>query len=349
MGQSRGHETGHREESHVGDAFTWREYVDALRDELGGWADLANALEERAPGDVPEGPDSVVKALKRLANRRHKPGGRYGSLLLKVFGLPPSIKEWGRLMGQYHSRFADLPVGLRRQQLLRWDRPPVSESPAAAWVHLGLASLAHRDRDLPEAKRRLSLAADVRKPEPATQLEHALLTARIASDEHRREDEAAAVRQAEALIQNDGLTRSDRLCFLARIADQRAYRVSRTWRSDPSVLTHALALYEAIPFEDVPPFVSFRRELGIGWCLWRQGDAATAMDHARRAHDHAGDGGFVRLRVMALNLMAGIADERSDEGAFRARARVLAQGLDDADLSARLRVHRTGMDVASTP
>ena len=61
-------------------------------------------------------------------------------------------------MGQYHSPFADLPTGLRRQQLLRWDRPPVSESPAAAWVHIGLASVAHRMKQEAEVARRLEHA-----------------------------------------------------------------------------------------------------------------------------------------------------------------------------------------------
>lgn len=348
MDKPPGHETGHAPVAHVADAFTWREYVHALRDELGGWVDLAEALEDRAPDEVPEGPDSVIKGLKRLARRSHQPGGRYGDLLLRVFGLPPSIRVWGRLMGQYHSRFADLPVGLRREQLLRWDRPPVSGSPAAAWVHLGLASLAHRDRDLVEANRRLSLAADVRKPEAAAQLEHALLTARIASDEGRPDDEAEAVRRAESLQAHDGLTRMDRLCYQARIADQRAYRVSRRWRSDPSALAEALALYEGIPFEDVPPFVAFRREVGIAWCLWRQGDPDTALDRARRAHDHAGDGGFVRLRVMALNLMAGIGNEATN-GPLRTRARALAEALEDVDLRVRLRPHHLGSDAPSTP
>jgi hypothetical protein len=348
MEKPPGQETGHASVGHVADAFTWREYVHALRDELGGWADLARAIEGHLQEQAPEGPDSVIKGLKRLARRRHQPGGRYGDLLLRVFGLPPSIKVWGRLMGQYHSRFADLPVGLRREQLLRWDRPPVSDSPAAAWVHLGLASLAHRDRDLDEAKRRLSLAADVRKPEAAAQLEHALLTARIASDERRHDVEAEAVLRAESLLAHDGLTRTDRLCFQARIADQRAYRVSRNWRSDSSMLAKALALYEAIPSEDVPPFVAFRREIGIAWCLWRQGDPVTAMDRARRAHDHAGDGGFVRLRVMALNLMAGIANEGAD-GPLRARAGALAEALEDVELRARLRPHHRGSVAPSTP
>lgn len=348
MGSDPGHETGQPSDSHLGDAFTWREYVEALRDELGGWSDLAEALEDRAPDEVPEGPDSVIKGLKRLARRRHQPGGRYGDLLLRVFGLPPSIKVWGRLMGQYHSRFADLPVSLRREQLVRWDRPPVSDSPAAAWVHIGLASLAHRDGNTAEAKRCLSLAADVRRPEAAAQLEHALLTARIASDESRHDDETDAVNRAEPLLAHAGITLTDRLCFQARIADQRAYRVSRHWRSDLSTLAEALTLYEAIPFEDVPPFVAFRRELGIAWCLWRQDDSSAGMEHARRAYDHAGDGGFVRLRVMALNLMAGIANEGPD-GPLRARARTLAEALEDVELGARVRRHHLSSVTPSTP
>ena len=46
MTGDKGHESGH--EAHVVDAFTWREYVESLVRETGGWSDLANALMERA-------------------------------------------------------------------------------------------------------------------------------------------------------------------------------------------------------------------------------------------------------------------------------------------------------------
>lgn len=348
MAKPSGHETGHASVAHVADAFTWREYVEGLRDELGGWADLARALEAHLGDEAPEGPDTVIKGLQRLARRRHKPGDHYGVLLLRFFGLPPSIERWGRLMGQYHSRFADLPVGLRREQLLRWDRPPVSESPAAVWVHLGLASLAHRSGDLNEAKRRLALAEDVPKPDLAARLEYALLAARIASDEGRLEDEERAVANASQLVAREGLTRVDRLCYQARIADQHAYRVRAPWRTNPSVIEEALAIYEGLPKDDVPPFVGFRREIGIAWCVWRLGTPDLAMAHAQRAYDHAGDGGFVRLRIMALNLMAWITDEHPD-GPLRSRAATLARDLEDVDLERRSTAHRAGNATPSTP
>jgi hypothetical protein len=215
-------------------------------------------------------------------------------------------------------------------------------------VHLGLASLAHRASDLVEARRRLDLAADVPKAEIAARLEHALLSARIASDEGRRDDEIEATATAMRLVELDGLSDVDRLCYRARIADQRAYRVSKSWRADPSVLVAARALYEELPERDMPPFVGFRRALGVAWCVWRSGDPAGAMEHARQAYDHAGDGGFVRLRVMALNLMAGIADEGADDP-LRARARALAEGLEDIELRARVRPHHLGSVTPSTP
>lgn len=155
---------------------------------------------------------------------------------------------------------------------------------------------------------------------------------------------AAAVR----LVTHDDLTRVDRLCYRARIADQHAYRVRAPWRTNPSVIEEALAIYEGLPKDDVPPFVGFRREIGIAWCVWRLGTPDLAMVHAQRAYDHAGDGGFVRLRIMALNLMAWITDERAD-GPLRGRAAALARDLEDVDLERRSSAHRLGTATPSTP
>lgn len=343
-----GHETGHPDGRHIVDAFTWREYVHALRTELGGWTALALALQERAEDDLVDDPESVITGLKRLARSGQRPGGKYGTLLLRVFGLPPSISRWGSIMGQYHSRFADLPVGLRREQLLRWDRPPVSESPAAMWVHIGLASLAHRDRDLDEARRRLRLASDVRRPEPAARLEYELLRARLASDDGDLDGEAAAMEAAQVALEAPGLSEEDGLCYQARLLDQRAFRASRGWRSDAARLEEAIELYRLIPDVPTPPFVAFRRALGEAWCLWRMGQAGRARDLAVQACEHAGDGGLVRLRVMGLNLLANIHGDSPDGRAVQDRALRLTRALDDADLAAR--VQRQGYEApSSTP
>ncbi len=345
MPDTKGHESGHRPLGHPIDAFTWKEYTLALVDELGGWKDLAEALQERAEEDVPFETASVVKSLTRLAERENMPGNKYGKLLIKVFGLPPSINEWGRLMGQYHSRFADLPVGLRRQQLLRWDRPPVSESPAAMWVHIGLASLAHRERDLDEAQRRLLLESEVPRPEPDSHIEFLLLSARVASDLGEHDQESAAVDQAEALLAEQGVSSHDRACYHARLVDQRAYRISRPWRDDPGLLAQALYLYSSIPQAGVPPFAAWRRELGRAWCLWRGGSPGEAITAARRSCEHAGDGGFIRLRIMALNLMANIVGPGQEATEYQERAAAMAKRLEDEDLLHRLVRHRVSSRV----
>jgi len=349
MPDTKGHESGHRPLGHTIDAFTWKEYTLALVTELGGWTDLAEALQERAEDEVPFETASVVKSLKRLAERENLPGNKYGELLIKVFGLPPSINEWGRLMGQYHSRFADLPVGLRRQQLLRWDRPPVSESPAAMWVHVGLASLAHRERDLGEAQRRLLLASEVPRPEPDSHIEYLLLGARIASDLGEHDRERSLVDRAEVLLNEQGVSSHDRGCYLARIADQRAYRISRDWREDPGSLGRALELYSSIPVEGASPFVTWRREIGRAWCLWRQGSTGESIAVAERSCEHAGDGGFVRLRIMALNLMANIIGPGREAARYQARASEMARRLEDEDLLHRLERHRVPSRMDSTP
>src|SRR6478736_1528819 len=43
---------------------------------------------------------------------------------------------------------------------------------------------------------------------------------------------------------------------------------------------------------------------GLAYARWKQGDAAGAAELAREAARHAGDGGHVRLRVMALSMLA---------------------------------------------
>jgi hypothetical protein len=349
VGVSEGQDLGHDGATHIHEAFTWADIVDGLKRQFGGMTGLAKALQDRAPDELPEDPGSVEKGLRRLAKSGNTPSDTYGRLLLRYFGVPASIAQWGRLMGQYHSRFADLPVHLRREQLLRWDRPPVSETPSAMWVHVGLASLAHRSRDAGELRRRLLLASEVPRPEDGARIEYLLLASRFASDEDRGDEELRYLADAERIIGQGDLTAYDRACYWWRIVDQRAYRVSRGWRNTPALLDEALALYESLPSEDAPPFAAFRRENGRAWCLWRRGDGVEALRVAERAFDHAGDGGFVRLRVLALDLMANMVSEPVAADAYRRRARRLARSLDDADLLHRIDDHEARRAQERTP
>jgi hypothetical protein len=356
MATPKGHECGHSGlQAPVG--FTWADYVEMLADEVGGMAELARRFQERAPRSarIADDPMTVQRGLRRLTKRGNQEGDKYGRLLVRLFGMPELISSWARLMGQYHSRFADLPVPIRRDQLRRWDRPPVSESPLAVWVHVGFASLAHRDRDLEQAGQRLGLARLVRGTDVAAQLEVALFGARLASDRGMVSDERARVREARHLLAGtragldpDEISDHDKACYFARIQDQEAYRISRVWRGEPGCLEQALAMYEAIPTGG-PPFAGFRREHGRAWCHWRLGNVALAERLERLAVAHAGDGGLVRLRVQALKLLANILGPVEESRAILDRASGLAKSLQDEDLLAGLEKHGQSILNASAP
>jgi hypothetical protein len=107
--------------------LTWAEYVERWVEDCGGWLPLADQLIHRA-GDrveVPSDPQTVERGLRRLAKREHKPGGQYGRWMMRFFGVTSPIEHSVRWLGTYHARFADLPSGLRLEQLALWNRPPV--------------------------------------------------------------------------------------------------------------------------------------------------------------------------------------------------------------------------------
>lgn len=330
MKAREGHELGH---GHLVDAFTWGQYVMGLRDQYGGWTDLVNALQEWGRGRdqalSTADPGTVERGLRRLADRGQAPGDKYGRLLLRAFGLPPGIRDWSRVMGQYHSRVSDLPVALRTEQLLRWNRPPISETPAAAWVHVALASVAHREHRLDDSKVEWEKARRVSKAEVTAKLEVAVFGARLASDLGDLTLESALVEEAWRLLDDSDVTPADVACYRARLVDQQAWRVSRSWRADPECLREALALYDGLQAEGVPPFAAFRREHGRAWCLWRLGNSPAALAACRAALAHAGDGGFVRLRVLSIELQAEIFGPSAETERLRARAVALRATLGD--------------------
>ncbi|WP_437306423.1 hypothetical protein [Sorangium sp. So ce388] len=91
----------------------------------------------------------------------------------------------------------------------------------------------------------------------------------------------------------------------------------------------ALALYASISPEDVHPFVSYRRDAGLAYGRWKLGDRTAAVALAESACRHAGDSGFIRLRAMALLLLARILGDEEGAGA---RALQLARRLEDEEL-----------------
>ncbi len=318
MSPPPGHETGHPPPA----GYTWGDYLAALVEAHGSLASLAWALVERSP--TPDDTQSVERALRRLRTRGQRDGGSYGQKLLRAFGIPAPIEARLRWMGLYHSPFNDLPISMCLDQLRLWDRPPVSASRARLWVLLGRASVELRNRRFDEAAVCLRDAAGVPGAPDAARVEIGLAGGYLAS--RTGGDVEAALDAVAALLPGAALDAGDRACFEARLADQRAFQRNRA-----GDYTAALALYEALPDADVHPFASYRRDAGVAYGLWRAGRGDEALARARRACDHAGDGGYTRLRAMGLLLVARIGD---DAGAL-ARARAIAARLDDEELRVR--------------
>ncbi|MCA9689702.1 MAG: hypothetical protein KC636_08830 [Myxococcales bacterium] len=324
------------------DGCSWGRYLDLLVREHGGLAPLVDLLQRRA-GDtieLPDDPQSIERGLRRLGRRGNAPGGQYGRWLLRFFGVPAPLAETARWMGQYHSRFADLPVSLRAAQLWRWDRPPICESSVAAWIHLGLASIAMRRADRTTARHRLERSrASAATIGPAALAEAELLAARLASDElDDPKDRLTAVAEslARAAARVDEIDDPDeRACYLARVLDQQAYAALHPGPGAPRRVDAALERYAAIPADCPVPFVQFRRNHGLAYCRWKLGDRPAAIAHARAACTHAGDGGLVRFRIMALDLLAHLTGD-PEAAALRDRAVRLARQLEHEDLLAAM-------------
>jgi len=316
----------------------WESTVEHFRNDCGGWTALADEFVHRTRDvvDAPTDRLTVEKGLRRLSAREHKPGGQYGRWLLRFFGVPDDVETWARQLVQYHSRFADLPTSIRRDQLRLWDRPPASESRLAPWIHAGMASIHHRQRDLVACHKRLTQArAGMERAGPAAILEIRLFEARLHTDEGRRDRAASTYVELSALLEEADLSREERLAYHARLTGQRAYHLTRPLKGEAEDLEGAIALFESIPEEPDLPFVCFRRLGGLAWCRGRQGRREEGAQLARRAMMYAGDGGLVRFRVMALNLLIRLVDKEEAE-LLRARAKRMARLLEDEDLDRRV-------------
>lgn len=299
---------------------TWERYVETLVAEHGGLTALTQLLIRRAGRHtpLPDDPGSIERALRRLRTRGNEPGGQYGRWLLKHFGVPAPLEQSARWMGQYHSRFADLPRSLRESQLWLWDRPPIAESSCAGWIQLGLASIALERGELDLAEERLARSASLSNSPPgnagAGTIEAELLAARLDS-EHGR---AAVV--VDRLARVEGLLRSlrgeERECYHARWVDQLAYSHAH---ARPPRYAEARALYASIPEGAKSAFARFRRSHGLAYCEWKLGRVARAAKYAQAAVEHAGDAGLLRFRAQALSLWAVIEPKRA--ASLRARIR----------------------------
>ncbi len=286
----------------------------------------------RVPG-APTDRSTIEKGLRRLAARGSKPGGQYGRWLLRYFGVPLQTRRWVKWLGQYHSRFADLPTRLRLEQLRLWDGPPISESPQIAWIHLGLASVQLRMEQREQCEQHLAHALRVApRAGPAAQMEATLLQALLRVEAGRHAEAEDDFATADSLLERGPLDAEDRACYRARLEGQRAYVQGRVGSAPDH--DQALATLLRIPTDSGLPFVDFRRAEGLAYCHWKLGDLEQALALAREAAEHAADGGLVRFRIMALKLLSRMS-EAPERERILARAQRLARLLEDEDLIRR--------------
>ncbi len=319
-------------------AFTWAEYIAAWTQDHGGWTHLADALIRRAGDavDIPQDPQTVERGLRRLARRAHQSGGQYGRWMLRFFGLVSPVEELVKWMGQYHTRFSDLPAALRLEHLTLWNRPPVAESAWSCWLHVGIAHVHASRADLVACDQSLQRAERLAaKAGPAAEIEVSLLRAELETD--ARDHAAAQIRMdhLDRRLHAEHLQPSDDRVYRARLQHLRALHHTRPLAGRTPDLRQAQALYQGIDEDPYVPFVSFRKAAGLAYCAWQLGDLAEAVQLAERAVEHAGDGGLVRMRVMALNMLS-----RTLHGAratsVNERARRMAALLEDEDLRDRV-------------
>ena len=332
MPRSPGQDPGQKEPP-IG--FDWGAYVAGLVETHGTLAAVAARVAQER-GFVEE-VTTIERGLRRLRDRGHRDGGVWGRRVLRCFGLPRQVTARVRWMGQYHARFTDLPRSLCRELLELWDRPPVSASPARIWIQLGLASVALRGRDLERAAEHIEQARRTEaRAETAARIELALVAGYVASRRARHEV-AGYLATAESELSRAELPADDRACLVARWIDQRAYELNRPpgdRQPDPAA---ALTLYESIPTAEAPPFALCRRANGLAWCHFHLGNRQAAIAHAQNSVQHAGDGGSLRLRAMALNFLARVLPGSQGDDA-RQRALAIARRLEDEEL--RLRIQR---------
>lgn len=311
--------------------LTWGEFLARLVAEHGSLAAVALKVSMAVGGDV--GAASVERGLRRLRSKRHGDGGRHGQWLLRTFGMPKDVEQRARWMGVYHSRFTDLPVSLCFDQLQLWNRPPLADSRAGAWLQLGLATVALRRGDLDGAAKRLG-AVRGGHGHIAARIEARLLEAYLASRRGARAEANAILEDLADPVRDPHLEPTERACLVARWLNQRAYQLLHPPEGSAADVPLAKRLYERIPERDAPAFAACKRDMGLAYVALRCGQRRRAVAHAELACRHSGDGGFVRMRIAALGLLAHVLGEKGRQA--RARAVAAARQLEDEDLVARV-------------
>ncbi len=333
MARRPGHDSGQA-------GFDWADYIDHLVAISGSLVAVADKL--CASRGYKDDIGSVERALRRLRTRKTAPGGTWGTRVVALFGLPTAIDERVRQLGQYHSRLAELPVSMCEDLVRVWDKPPITEARAGrAWLAVARASIALRLAQLDDAiaivdRARADLSSApgtsasgtsasgvVGTPLPA-RIEAILIRAYVASRTNLAAVPALLDETAPLIDRVDDP--HDRACLRARLADHRAYELNQ--RGDHAA---AEAIYRAMPDEG-PTFARTRRANGIAYARWKRGEPDAAQ-FALAAIEHAGDGGHLRGRAMALRNYARIASDADAQ----ARAVAIAQHLEDETLLGRFR------------
>lgn len=328
----------------ISSGFSWADHVAWLTEEHGSLAAVADRL-ALLRGDK-EDRASIERALRRLRTQGQKEGGTWGQRVLGAFGLPTAVDARARWMGAYHSRFTDLPLGVCQDLVALWDRPPVSDAPkTAVWLALGRATCALRADDFDAAERHFQRArATAAKGPPEARAELFLGEAYVAS--RRRVNAVSALLEQAASSLKEEMDSDEKACLHVRWIDQRAYHLNRGSSGTPPDRDAAEALFRAVPTEGVPPFVRSRRASGLAYSCWKRGASDEAAAFAREAVEHAGDGGHLRLRAMALHMLSRIV--RGPEGeAAEGRARQIVAALEDEGL--RMRFERGARREARAP
>lgn len=323
----------------AGVALDWGEYIDGLVAEHGALVALAERM--AALRAYQEDVESICRALRRLRVKGAASGGVWGDRLLRTFGLPQPVDERLRFMGQYHSRFVDLPLPLGLDLVRLWDRPPTNQSAdGRVWLSLARATLDLRARRFDEAREHLHTARALAPSDPAAAIELALALGVLDTREHPDATPACLDAVPDLLATLDG---ADHDCLHARYVGQLAHALNHRGELD-----RALELHRALPdAATTHPFARSRRANGLAYSHHRRRERDLALDHARRAATYAGDAGHVRLRAMALLMISRVAGGTPEAEDARARAEAIAAMLAEPTLQARVRAagrdrHRDG-------
>jgi hypothetical protein len=255
--------------------------------------------------------------------------------MLRYLGFTSPVERLARWLGTGHRRFSDLPCGLRLENLALWNRPPIAESSLVCWIQVGIAGAHYSLLDGDGCAHWLARTEHHAAAGANAQLEVGLMRAQLEIDAGSRgEAHVRHVRLDEQLSTGE-LSPIDAQCYRARLQHQRAALCTRPAPGEPPDIVRAREFYAEIP-EPTIPFVSFQRELGRSYCAWQLGDTVQASELARRAIDDSGDGGLIRLRVTALNMLSRLLDP-DRAAAVNQRARRMAAYLGDEELMVRVR------------